>query len=61
MSSALKDSGGGTSRSRLQRTFIVAQIVLTQPLLVAIAMVVSVVITEMGDNVGQQPAGERRS
>ena len=48
VSSALKDSGGGTSRSRLQRTFIVAQIVLTQPLLVAIAMVVGVVVSEIG-------------
>ncbi|HUQ79492.1 MAG TPA: ABC transporter permease [Gemmatimonadaceae bacterium] len=49
VSSALKDTGGGgTSRSRLQRTFIVAQIVLTQPLLVGIAMVVGIVFSEVG-------------
>ena len=48
VSSALKDSGGGTSRSRLQRTFIVAQIVLTQPLLVAVGMVIGVITSEMG-------------
>jgi predicted permease len=47
VSSALKDSGGGTSRSRLQRAFIVAQIVLTQPLLVAIAMLIGVIVYEM--------------
>ncbi len=51
VSGALKDSGGATSRSRLQRTFIVAQIVLTQPLLVAIAMVVGVVLSEIGGQV----------
>ncbi len=51
VSSALKDSGGGTSRSRLQRTFIVLQIVLTQPLLVAVGMVIGVVIAEMGARV----------
>ena len=43
VSSALKSGGGGTARSRLQRAFIVAQILLTQPLLVGIAMVVWVV------------------
>jgi predicted permease len=46
VSSALKSGGGGTSRSRLQRAFIVAQILLTQPLLVGIAMVVWVVTSE---------------
>ena len=52
VSSALKDAGGGTtSRSRLQRFFIVAQIVLTQPLLVAIAMVVGIVLSELGGHV----------
>jgi predicted permease len=51
VSSALKDSGGGTSRSRLQRTFIVAQIVLTQPLLVAIAMVIGVIVSDTGGGV----------
>ena len=50
VASALKDAGGGTtSRSRLQRFFIVAQIVLTQPLLVAIAMVVGAIMDEMGE------------
>ena len=59
VSSALKDSGGGTSsRSRLQRTFIVAQIVLTQPLLVAIAMVIGVVIYESGRQV-DDPMAQR--
>src|SRR5215208_6598192 len=51
VSSALKDSGGGTSRTRLQKTFIVAQIVLTQPLLVGIAMVVGIVMSELGGGV----------
>ena len=52
VSSALKDAGGGTtSRSRLQRFFIVAQIVLTQPLLVAIAMVVGIILSELGGRV----------
>ena len=51
VATALKSSGGGTSsRSRLQRGFIVAQIVLTQPLLVGIAMVIGVV---MGEASGQ--------
>jgi putative ABC transport system permease protein len=53
VSSALKSTGGGTSsRSRLQRGFIVAQIVLTQPLLVGIGMVIGVVISESGAPVG---------
>jgi predicted permease len=47
VATALKSSGGGvSSRSRLQRGFIVAQIVLTQPLLVGIAMVIGVVTGE---------------
>jgi predicted permease len=50
VSSALKSMGGGTARSRLQRTFIVAQIVLTQPLLVGIALIVWVVMSENGGN-----------
>jgi predicted permease len=59
VSSALKDSGGGgTSRSRLQRTFIVAQIVLTQPLLVAIAMVIGIVISEIGGRVENRLASQ---
>jgi predicted permease len=52
VSSALKDTGGGsTSKSRLQRFFIVAQIVLTQPLLVALAMVVGILINDFGGRV----------
>ena len=47
VSSALKSAGGGSSsRSRLQRAFIVAQIVLTQPLLVGIAMVLGIMMSE---------------
>jgi predicted permease len=47
VANALKDTGSGiTSRARLQRAFIVAQIGLTQPLLVALAMVIGVVISE---------------
>jgi predicted permease len=46
---ALKDSGAGLGkRSRLQRSFVVAQIVFSQPLLVALAMMLSVV-TNDGD------------
>lgn len=49
VSDALKDSGAGlTNRSRLQRSFVVAQIVFSQPLLVALAMMLSV-ITNDGD------------
>ena len=44
---ALKNSGAGaTTRTRLQRAFIVVQIMLTQPLLVALGLVVTVVIGE---------------
>ena len=47
VSSALKSAGGGSSsRSRLQRGFIVAQIVLTQPLLVGLAMLIGMVVSE---------------
>jgi putative ABC transport system permease protein len=43
VSSALRDSGSGSSsRSRLQRWFVVAQIALSQPLLVLIGMTLSV-------------------
>ncbi|HEY9225679.1 MAG TPA: FtsX-like permease family protein, partial [Gemmatimonadaceae bacterium] len=46
----LKDTGAGISkRSRLQRSFVVAQIVLTQPLLVGIAMLIGVVGQTQGD------------
>ena len=44
---ALRDSGTGTSsRSRLQRTFVVAQIALSQPLLVLLGTMLSLVIAE---------------
>ena len=47
VASALKDAGAGTTtRTRLQRVFIVVQIMLTQPLLVALGTVVAVVIGE---------------
>ena len=58
VSSALKDSGGGTSRTRLQKTFIVAQIVLTQPLLVGIAMIVGIVMSEL-DGGAPNPLADR--
>ena len=37
---ALKDSQGGSRKSRLQRTFVVAQIAVAQPLMVALAAVI---------------------
>ena len=44
---ALRDSGAGsTARSRLQRVFVVAQIALSQPLLVMLGTAMSVVITQ---------------
>ena len=57
---ALKDAGGGvTSRSRLQRAFIVAQIGLTQPLLVSLALVIAVTRSELGGIGGEHPLSER--
>ena len=53
VASALKSAGGGTPRTRLQRTFIVAQIALTQPLLVGIATVGGILMAEV--------RGDRRS
>ena len=45
VSDALKDSGAGFSRrSRLQRVFVVAQIVFSQPLLVGLAMLLGVLV-----------------
>jgi MacB-like periplasmic core domain len=44
---AIRDSGAGsTGRSRLQRGFVVAQIMLSQPLLVLLGTVLSLVIAE---------------
>jgi len=49
----LKDgTRGATSRSRLQRTFVVAQIALTQPLLIALAMAISVTLHGFGPRPG---------
>jgi predicted permease len=59
VSQALKDSGGGgTSRSRLQRSFIVAQIVLTQPLLVAIGMLIAVVLSSANGQITNRLADQ---
>ena len=47
VASAIRDSGTGTSgRSRLQRGFVVAQIALSQPLLVLLGTMISMVIAE---------------
>jgi putative ABC transport system permease protein len=47
VSSALRDSGAGaSSRSKLQRGFVVAQIALSQPLLVFLGTMLSLVISE---------------
>jgi predicted permease len=47
MASAMRDSGKGASgRSRLQRGFVVAQIVLSQPLLVLLGTMISIVVVE---------------
>jgi predicted permease len=47
VSSALRDSGtGGGTRSRLQRGFVVAQIALSQPLLVLLGTMLSLVIVQ---------------
>ena len=49
----LKDGArGATSRSRLQRTFVVAQIALTQPLLIGLAMAISVTLRGFGPRPG---------
>ena len=57
---ALKTAGAGaTSRSRLQRTFIVAQIGLTQPLLVGIALIAGVTISESGNGSFDNPLEDR--
>lgn len=59
VASGLKDaSGGATSRTRLQRVFIVAQIALTQPLLVGVAMVIAVTLGEVGGGT-QSPIADR--
>jgi len=60
VSGALKDAGSGaTSRSRLQRTFIVAQIGLTQPLLTGLVLVMGIARTEFGTARGDDPLADR--
>ena len=47
VATALRDSGAGsTRRSRLQRVFVIAQIVFSQPLLVLLGVMLSLVITD---------------
>lgn len=46
VSSVLKDAAGATRRSRLQSAFVVAQIAVTQPLLVGLAMLLALVIQD---------------
>ena len=60
VSAALKNAGGGaTTRSRLQRTFIVAQICLTQPLLIGLVMVMSIARLEFGTVRADDPLAAR--
>ena len=60
VSDALKNAGGGaTTRSRLQRTFIVAQICLTQPLLIGLVMVMSIARLEFGTLAADDPLAPR--
>ena len=60
VSNALKDaSSGATSRSRLQRTFIVAQIGLTQPLLIGLVLVMGIARTEFGTALVDDPLADR--
>lgn len=57
---ALKSAGGGaTSRSRLQRAFIVAQIALTQPLLIGLAMVIGITRSEFSSSRVDVPLAHR--
>jgi hypothetical protein len=60
VSNALKDaSGGATGRSRLQRTFIVAQICLTQPLLIGLVLVMGIARAEFGSTRAEDPLADR--
>ena len=50
VASVLKDSGAGTTaRSRLQRGFIIAQVALTQPMLIGVAVFVLGIASEADD------------
>jgi predicted permease len=47
VATALKDTNmGATRRSRLQRTFVVAQVMVTQPLLLMVGLIVGMLLTE---------------
>jgi predicted permease len=47
VSAVLKDAdGGATRRSRLQHTFVVAQVMFTQPLLLLVAVLIGTLLTE---------------
>ena len=60
VSDALKNAAGGaTTRSRLQRTFIVAQICLTQPLLIGLVMVMSIARLEFATLRADDPLAAR--
>jgi len=59
LASVLKDSGAGaTARSRLQRGFIIAQVALTQPMLIGVAVFVLGIASE-ADVVVAEAQGER--
>ena len=61
VSNTLKNAGGSgsTSRSRLQRAFIVAQICLTQPLLIGLVMVFGIARTEFSGFRVDDPLADR--
>ena len=59
VATTLKSSGGGTARTRLQRAFIIAQIALTQPLLVGIALVIAIVTSEVNSVQSDDPLTKR--
>ena len=60
VSDALKNAGAGaTTHSRLQRIFIVAQICLTQPLLIGLVMVISIARLEFGTLPADDPLAPR--
>ena len=59
VASVLKDSGAGaTARTRLQRGFIIAQVALTQPMLIAVAVFVLGIASE-ADDVVADTQGDR--
>jgi putative ABC transport system permease protein len=59
VAAALRDSGGGASpKSRLQRGLVVAQISLSQPLLVLLGLMLSMVIADNAGSLGPQAVAE---